>query len=104
MGRPKHGQNMHSFKHAVVILGSCVCRGLNSYAQIGTGAATTTDVLVPTTVTGVNYFTQLAAGQRFTCGLRMDGVALCCELPIEGVVYVMDSAPHAQSTPLLARQ
>jgi alpha-tubulin suppressor-like RCC1 family protein len=49
--------------------GAAYCWGSNVYGELGTGARSTAAQSAPVAVAGERVFTQLAAGQDFTCGI-----------------------------------
>ncbi len=55
--------------------GSAYCWGSNSFGKIGDG--TTTNRSLPTMVTGVMNFNNIAAGANHTCGIAVSGIAYC---------------------------
>ena len=60
---------------ATTATGDVLCWGWNKWGQLGDG--TTTDRLVPVTVSGVSNVVALAAGELHTCALTADGADLC---------------------------
>ena len=51
------------------------CAGRNYEGQLGDG--TRDDRLIPTTVQGSHNYRQVSSGGFHTCGVRIDGAALC---------------------------
>ena len=60
------------------------CWGANSDDQIGIGTAGSTPVTRPTTVAGLRDVRSVAAGDRFTCALKMNGTVACWGRGLEG--------------------
>ena len=60
------------------------CWGANSDGQIGIGTAGSTPVTRPTTVAGLRDVRSVAAGDRFTCALKMNGTVACWGRGLEG--------------------
>ncbi|MCY1054835.1 hypothetical protein [Nannocystis sp. SCPEA4] len=69
--------------------GSVWCWGRNSDGQLGDG--TTTDLAVPTQVTGVTGIVEVVAGGAHTCARDRDGAVWCWGHP--------DCVGHGESTP-----
>lgn len=61
---------------AVADDGTGRCWGSNTNGELGTGALSQYSA-VPATVAGGVRFTSLSAGDRFTCGVAVDGAAWC---------------------------
>jgi len=59
----------------IVVGGAAYCWGYNLNGRLGNG--TTTNVSVPTAVSGGHAFTQLSSSQDHTCGVATDGNAYC---------------------------
>jgi hypothetical protein len=59
----------------IVVGGAAYCWGSNPNGRLGNG--TTTDLSVPTAVSGGHAFTQLSSSQDHTCGVATDGNAWC---------------------------
>jgi alpha-tubulin suppressor-like RCC1 family protein len=59
----------------VVVGGAAYCWGLNPNGRLGNG--TTTNLSVPTAVSGGHAFTRLSSSQDHTCGVATDGNAWC---------------------------
>ena len=57
--------------------GAAYCWGNNGTGELGNGATGTDPVTSPQAVAGDLAFTQLSAGNRFTCGLTGTGAAYC---------------------------
>jgi alpha-tubulin suppressor-like RCC1 family protein len=53
------------------------CWGSNARGQLGNGALPTAMVVLPPVQVGIDAWTELAAGDQFTCGLRADSRLRC---------------------------
>lgn len=75
--------------------GVAQCWGINSYGQAGSGNTYPVQGY-PTPVVGTLTFTQLAAGDEFTCGLAAGGVAYCWGKNSSGQLGTGNTVDQAQ--------
>jgi len=75
-------KDQYSQACAVVDTGEVKCWGSNSSGQLGNG--TTTESLIPVTVTGINNATKVVTGSYSSCALLSDGTVKCWGLNSNG--------------------
>jgi alpha-tubulin suppressor-like RCC1 family protein len=82
--------------------GTALCWGFNSYGGRGTGVVMHLPTRTPSTVVGNHAFERLASGDRWSCGIRTDGVLLCWGLNSKGQLGIGTSTSTATPTPVAA--
>jgi alpha-tubulin suppressor-like RCC1 family protein len=82
---------------ALTVGGAAYCWGSNLNGRLGVDPVTTTESLTPIAVTGGLAFTQLVAGDSFTCGLTAGGAAYCWGF--NGTGQLGDGTTNEEFTP-----